>query len=84
MTEFSKFNVYVDESGDAIWKAAEAYPLLCVNCCLFDKDHYLNVLVPKFNRQKFQYWGSDNIVFHERDLRESDKIKDSECRTVEI
>ena len=57
MTEFSKFIVYVDESGAAIWKAAEAYPLLCVNYCLFDKDHYLNVLVPKIQSTEVSVLG---------------------------
>lgn len=81
MTDFSKYIVYVDESGDANWKAVESYPLLCVNFCLFEKEHYLEKIIPLFNRLKFKYWGSDNIVLHERDLRKSDKIKDSLVRS---
>ena len=81
MSEFSKYIVYVDESGDANWKASEAYPLLCVNYCLFEKDYYLDSLVPRFNRLKFKYWGNDNIVLHERDLRKFDKIKDGATRS---
>ncbi len=68
MTDFSKYIVYVDESGDANWNAASEFPLLCVNYCLFDKEYYVETLIPKFNRLKFAYWGSDNIVLHERDL----------------
>lgn len=81
MTKFSKYIVYVDESGDANWNATKEFPLLCLNYCLFEKEHYLSDLVPRFNRLKFDYWGSDNIVLHERDLRKSDKIKDPAIRS---
>lgn len=81
MTNFSKYIVYVDESGDANWKAAPEFPLLCLNYCMFEKEHYLNELIPRFNRLKFKYWGSDNIVLHERDLRKSDNIKDPAVRS---
>ena len=73
--EFSKFIVYVDESGNANWSATPEYPLLCLNFCLFEKEYYLTELVPAFNRLKFDYWGCDNIILHERDLRKSDKIQ---------
>ena len=49
MSDFSKYIVYVDESGDANWKAAPEFPLLCVNYCMFEKEHYLDELVPRFN-----------------------------------
>ena len=81
MSDFSKYIVYVDESGDANWKAAPEFPLLCVNYCMFEKEHYLDELVPRFNRLKFKYWGSDNIVLHERDLRKTDKIRDAAVRS---
>lgn len=81
MTNFSKYIVYVDESGDANWTAAEEFPLLCLNYCLFEKEPYLTDLIPRFNRLKFKYWGSDNIVLHERDLRKSDKIRDPAVRS---
>ena len=81
MSDFSKYIVYVDESGDANWKAAPEFPLLCVNYCMFEKEHYLDELIPRFNRLKFKYWGSDNIVLHERDLRKTDKIRDAAVRS---
>jgi len=81
MNDFSKYVVYVDESGDANWTVSAEYPLLCLNYCLFEKEHYLADLIPRFNRLKFKYWGSDNIVLHERDLRKSDKIKDPALRS---
>ena len=81
MSDFSKYIVYVDESGDANWKATPEFPLLCLNYCLFEKQYYCEELVPSFNRLKFKFWGSDNIVLHERDLRKSDKIKDPAVRS---
>lgn len=81
MTDFSKYIVYVDESGDATWKSANASPLLCLNYCLFEKDYYVQTLIPTFNALKFKYWGSDNIVLHERDLRKPDKIRDPADRS---
>ena len=81
VSDFSKYIVYVDESGDANWSGVAEYPLLCVNYCLFEKNLYLDVLVPRFNRLKFEYWGNDNIVLHERDLRKPNKIKDGAVRS---
>lgn len=81
MSEFSKYIAYVDESGDANWTPTTEFPLLCVNYCLFEKETYLNSVVPRFNRLKFDYWGSDNIVLHERDLRKPDKCRDPAVRS---
>ena len=38
-------------------------------------------IVPKFNASKFKYWGCDNIVLHERDLRKTEKISDRSVRS---
>jgi len=65
MTEFSDYIVYVDESGDANWKAAPEYPLLCVNYCLFKKDYYLNTLIPKFKSKYEGLKGERRKVFME-------------------
>ena len=81
MSEFSKYVVYVDESGHSNWTAAPEYPLLSLNYCMFEKDHYIDELIPRFNRLKFKYWGCDNIVLHERDLPKSDKIRDPAVRS---
>lgn len=77
MSEYSKYIIYVDESGDAHWKAAPEFPVLCLNFCLFEKEYYINTLIPAFNRLKFKYWGSDNIILHERDIRHPRKMKDT-------
>jgi len=81
---FSKYIIYVDESGDANWSSTSEYPLLCLNFCLFEKEYYLSDLIPKFNQLKFKYWGCDNLVLHERDLRKPGKIKDAVMRSKYI
>ena len=81
MHKFSDYIVYADEIGDANWKATSTYPLLCLNFCLFAKTEYLNNLLPKFNAIKLKYWGRDNIVLHESNIRKSNKISDSAIRS---
>ena len=81
MRNFSDLLVYVDESGDAVWRSPQEYPILNVNFCLFRKSDYLQQIVPKFNALKFKYWGCDNIVLHERDLRKTEKISDLSVRS---
>ena len=81
MTKFSNYVVYVDESGDDAWTINKQFPILSVNYCLFEKEYYLDELIPRFNRLKFKYWGCDNIVLHERDLRQPGKIADPSIRS---
>lgn len=45
MSKFSKYVIYVDESGHSNWTAAPEYPLLCLNFCMFEKDHYIDELL---------------------------------------
>ena len=81
MSDFSKYIVYVDESGNSTWKLQPEFPILCLNFCIFEKDYYLDEAIPRFNRLKMDYWGCDNIVLHESDLRKPDKIKNPAIRS---
>jgi hypothetical protein len=81
MSEFSKYIVYVDESGNSTWKSPIEFPILCLNFCMFEKDYYLHEAIPRFNRLKMNYWGCDNIVLHESDLRKPDRIKNPAIRS---
>jgi len=47
MKEYSKYIIYVDESGDAHWKGAPEFPVLCLNFCLFEKEYYFNTIIDK-------------------------------------
>lgn len=46
-TEFSRYIVYVDESGDHnLKKIDESYPVFTLAFCIFDKNHYSDTVVP--------------------------------------
>lgn len=84
MSNFDKYSdyiIYIDESGDANWRINPEFPILCLNFCIFHKETYIQNIIPAFNRLKFKYWGSDNIVFHERDFRNPEKVKDGSMRS---
>lgn len=67
---FSKYIVYVDESGDHSLKTIdENYPLFVLALCVFHKRHYSEQVVPALEKFKFNYFGHDQVVLHENDIR---------------
>ena len=65
-----KYIVYVDESGESNTKSIDAsYPVFVLACCVFDVDTYINDIVPKFQKLKFDWFGHDQVVFHSSDIR---------------
>lgn len=69
-TPFSKYIVYVDESGDhSLLSIDENYPIFVLAFCVFHKRHYSESIVPTLEKFKFNYFGHDQIVLHETDIR---------------
>lgn len=67
---FSKYIVYVDESGDhSLQSIDEQYPVFVLAFCVFHKRHYSEAIVPALEKFKFNYFGHDQIVLHENDIR---------------
>lgn len=67
---FSKYVVYVDESGDHSLQSIDAnYPIFVLAFCIFHKRHYSEVIVPALEKFKFNYFGHDQIVLHENEIR---------------
>lgn len=67
---FSDFVVYVDESGDHSLAAVDAeYPVFVLALCVFHKRHYSEKIVPAVQKLEFNYFGHDNVVQHESDIR---------------
>ena len=61
---------YADESGDHSLKSTDPnYPLFVLSICGFKKSVYCNKIVPKFQNFKFEQFGHDAIVLHEREIR---------------
>ncbi|MDO5640482.1 MAG: DUF3800 domain-containing protein [Neisseria sp.] len=62
--------VYVDESGDTHLDGNDKnYPVFVLAFCVFHKKYYADVLVPEMQSMKFNYFGHDAVIFHEREIR---------------
>jgi hypothetical protein len=62
--------VYVDESGDHnLVNFDPQYPRFVLAFCIFKIDHYVDHVVPTMQRLKFDFFGHDMVVLHERDIR---------------
>ena len=69
-SDFSKYIVYVDESGDhSLNSIDEKYPVFVLSLCIFHKRHYSEVVVPALEKFKFNYFGHDQVVLHENEIR---------------
>ena len=70
---FSDFIAYADESGDhSLVHVDEQYPVFVLSLCIFRKDNYARRVVPRFQELKFNYFGHDNIIFHEHEIRKQE------------
>jgi hypothetical protein len=68
--EFSRHIVYVDESGSPSLKDIDPdNPLFTLAFCIFDKEVYMERIVPPVQKIKFDFWGHDGIVLHSYDIR---------------
>lgn len=67
---FSKYIVYVDESGDHNLQSIDPqYPIFVLAFCVFHKRHYSEVIVPALEKFKFNHFGHDQVVLHENEIR---------------
>jgi hypothetical protein len=70
MTEYADYIVFADESGDhGLVQIDPSFPVFALVFCLVRKDDYVGYVVPAMQRVKFDFWGHDAVVFHERDIR---------------
>nr|WP_323750612.1 DUF3800 domain-containing protein [Marinobacter sp.] len=67
---YSKYIVYVDESGDhGMQKIDGQYPLFVLAFCVFHKRHYSEKVVSALEKFKFNHFGHDQVVLHENEIR---------------
>ena len=67
---YSDYIVYVDESGDpSLTSINPRYPVFVLAFCVFRKDEYAQQVVTPLTEFKFNYFGHDQIILHERDIR---------------
>ncbi len=74
-SEFGKYIVYVDESGDhSLQSIDENYPIFVLAFCVFHKRHYSEAIVPALEKFKFNHFGHDQVVLHENEIRKEKGI----------
>jgi hypothetical protein len=67
---YSNFIIYVDESGDhGILNVDPNYPIFVLAFCVFYKKHYSEKVVPALEKFKFNNFGHDIVIMHEREIR---------------
>ncbi|MFC1536858.1 DUF3800 domain-containing protein [Pseudomonadota bacterium] len=72
-TVFSDYIVYVDESGDhGLQNIDPSYPVFVLAFCIFHKNHYCDVVVPALKKFKFEHFGHDHVILHEREIRKEE------------
>ena len=74
MADYGDYVFYADESGDHhLSKIDPDFPVFVLSMCAFRKVSYCNAIVPKFQKLKFQFFGHDSVILHERDIRKQEK-----------
>ena len=72
MTNISDYVVYVDESGDSNLVNIDVdFPIFGLVFCVILRSDYENKIIPSFRRFKDVYWGRDDIILHENEIRKS-------------
>jgi hypothetical protein len=67
---FDDYIVFVDESGDHGLESIDPhYPMFVLAFCIFEKESYVTNAVPSVLRFKFKYFGHDQAILHEREIR---------------
>ena len=70
MTVFSDHIVFVDESGDhGLTGIDPQFPVFALAFCVLRKEDYIAQVTPAFQRFKFEFFGHDEVVLHEHEIR---------------
>lgn len=84
---FSDYIVFVDESGDHNLEIINPeYPAFVLAFCVFRKEDYINFVCPRVQEFKLRWFGHDNVVLHEREIRKDmppfDFLKSKEMKSI--
>lgn len=67
---YSNYLVFVDESGDHnLTHIDPQFPVFVLLFAIVHKDDYVNRICPALQRFKFEFWGHDEVVLHEHEIR---------------
>lgn len=68
--EFSRFTIYVDESGDhGLERINPEYPLFVLAFCLTAKEDYRTAIVPEIVGFKHRWFGHEAVILHAHEIR---------------
>lgn len=68
--KYGDYIVYVDESGDAnLDKINENFPVFVLTFMIVKKSIYAEKIMPSIAKLKFETFGHDMVILHERDIR---------------
>lgn len=67
---FSDFLIFADESGDhGLSTIDPQFPVFALVFCMVAKNEYLTRIVPAIQQLKLDFWGHNQIILHEHDIR---------------
>lgn len=68
--QFGDYLVFVDESGDHnLSRIDPQFPVFVLLFAIFRKDDYVREVCPKLQQFKLEFWGHEEVVLHEHDIR---------------
>lgn len=74
VTEFSDYIVFVDESGDhGLTGIDPQFPVFALALCVLRKEDYIAQITPNFQRFKFAFFGHDEVILHEHEIRKQQR-----------
>lgn len=74
ISSFGEYIIYADESGDhSLISVDEQHPVFVLAFCIFKKSDYTTTILPRVNQFKFNFWGHDLAVLHNREIRRPEK-----------
>ena len=67
---FGDYLVFVDESGDHnLTQIDPQFPIFVLLFAIVNKEDYVTRVCPGLQRFKFEFWGHDEVVLHEHEIR---------------
>jgi hypothetical protein len=67
---FGDYLVFVDESGDHnLTQIDPQFPVFVLLFAIIRKEDYVGRVCPALQRFKFEFWGHDEVVLHEHEIR---------------
>lgn len=72
---YSDYIIYIDESGDHGLQSIDSqFPIFALVFVVIKKSDYIDTIVPAFQKLKLDFWGHDQVIFHEHDIRRGEGV----------